>query len=87
MSDPKLRIAAHCAVITREDAIEDLEESLQRAADEAHTWFVIECDLDEHQERLAMQQVYSALDGVRQRGVAEIDKIWALVEATPEFLH
>jgi hypothetical protein len=86
--DPKLRIAVHCAVITRDDAIEELEESLQRAADEAHTWLVLECGLDEREERAAMQQVYVALDGVRQRGVAEIDRIWeTMVEATPEVMH
>jgi hypothetical protein len=83
--DPKLAFTIRCEVITRESALREIEESIQRSADEAHEWLITECGLDERQERDAMQRVYVALDQVRQRALAEIDRL--TLGSTPERLH
>jgi hypothetical protein len=70
--------------MTREDALAALDESIDRAADEAHTWIVTELQLNEDEQHAAMQKVYASLDQARAKGLAEIAKIWGVIDAVPD---
>jgi hypothetical protein len=66
--------------ITYEQAIAELDEELDRVADEAHHWVVTECQLDEDGQHEAMQKVYAVLDRARATGMRHIDKFWGKVD-------
>ena len=66
---------------THAQAIEWLDQELDRAADEAHELMVCE-GFDENQRYAGMQKVYACLDRARLRGLAEIDRAFACLHAT-----
>jgi hypothetical protein len=62
--------------ITRKQAITELEQSLDQAADVAHDWIVTELQLSEDDQHAAMQCVYAYLDFVRDHSLRQIARIW-----------
>jgi ferric-dicitrate binding protein FerR (iron transport regulator) len=71
-------------MITYQNAIDELDAELDRAADEAHDWIVREAGLDDAGQYAAMQAIYRELAETRARAVERIDAVWARVNAGPD---
>jgi hypothetical protein len=74
-------------VVTYTRAVRELDESIDRTADEAREWLTCECGLDGDDLHAAMQKVRAGLAQMRERGLASIDEIFAMVEAAEETKH